>query len=328
MLINTKFAQRLSRFLSTPIHTLPTPITVRGFDGQSRQAANRYIILHLRVDGRKQYNVPMVLLDTGYQDLILGRTWFDQQNVQLNPRLRQLVWPATTSRSPELVKVRYHDPEILKSRPINPDHQADADRRNQAINEEQEDSLLSVGAVDRSPSPPTPQILKRKLSPASSTRSSEYWDRQNNLRMMNEALAGVKPLQPSVRRLKTIKLDLPPVNIAAISVAGYRRNLQDDRAIAFSTSLYEIDYLIAKKLADETDDLRVRETLLEPYQDLTDAFSKAASDSLPPRRPYDHKIQLTGGTIDDLSYTPLRHQSTDELRAVKRPRRGLLRLNR
>ena len=73
MLINIKFAQRLSRFLSTPIHTLPTPITVRGFDGQSRQAANRYIILHLRVDGRKQYNVLIVLLDTGYQDLILSR---------------------------------------------------------------------------------------------------------------------------------------------------------------------------------------------------------------------------------------------------------------
>jgi hypothetical protein len=143
----------------------------------------------------------------------------------LNPRLRQLVWPATTSRSLELVKVRYYDLEILKSRPINPDYQADADRRNQAIDEEQEDSSLSIDAVDRSPSPPTPQILKRKLSPASSIRSSEYWDRQNNLRMMNEALAGVKPSQPSVRRLKTIKLDLPPVNIAAISVIGYRRNL-------------------------------------------------------------------------------------------------------
>ena len=54
-----------------------------------------------------------------------------------------------------------------------------------------------------------------------------------------------------------MKLDLPPIDIAAISVVGYRRNLQDDRAIAFSTSLYEIDYLIEKKLADETDDLRV-----------------------------------------------------------------------
>ena len=66
MLINIKFAQRLSRFLFTLIHTLFTLIIVRGFDGQSRQAANRYIILYLRVDGRKQYNVPIVLLDTGY----------------------------------------------------------------------------------------------------------------------------------------------------------------------------------------------------------------------------------------------------------------------
>ena len=53
MLINIKFAQRLSRFLSTLIHTLLILITVRGFDGQSRQAINRYIILYLRVDGRK-----------------------------------------------------------------------------------------------------------------------------------------------------------------------------------------------------------------------------------------------------------------------------------
>ena len=43
---------------------------------------------------------------------------------------------------------------------------------------------------------------------------------------------------------------MPAVDIAAISVAGYRRNLQDDQSIAFSTSLYEINYLIEKQLAD------------------------------------------------------------------------------
>jgi len=53
MFINIKFAQRLSRFLFTLIHTLFTLIIVRGFDGQSRQVINRYIILYLRVDGRK-----------------------------------------------------------------------------------------------------------------------------------------------------------------------------------------------------------------------------------------------------------------------------------
>jgi hypothetical protein len=68
-------------------------------------------------------------------------------------------------------------------------------------------------------------------------------------------LTGVGPPQPSIKRLKPVKLDLPPINIAAIGVVGYRRNLLDDRAIAFSSSLYEIDYLIKKKLANKKDDL-------------------------------------------------------------------------
>jgi hypothetical protein len=322
VLISTKFAQRLSRFFPLPIYTLPTPIAVRGFDGQSHQSANQYIVLHLHVDGRKQYNVPMVLLDTGHQDLILGRTWFDQLNVQLNPRLRQLVWPASLPSSPDLVKLRLLDPKVLKPGPSNQNHQVDADRRDQALDEQppaqkQEGPQLSVSLVDYQTSPRVSQILKRKLNPAPATQSTEYWDRQNNLRAMNQALAGVDTRKPSVRRPKSVQLDLPPVDIAAIGVAAYRRNLQNDQSTAFSVSLYEIDYLIEKKLADQKDDLRVQESLPEAYQDLADVFSKAASDALPPRRPYDHKIQLTDENTDSLSYSPLRHQSADELRAVK-----------
>jgi predicted aspartyl protease len=129
VLISTKYAQRLARFFPLTIHTLPTPIAVRGFDGQSHQAANQYVVLHLHIDGRKQYNVPMVLLDTGYHDLILGRRWFHQLNVQLNPRLGKLIWPADTPKSLDLVKLRLLDPKILRLRPANPNHQADADRR-------------------------------------------------------------------------------------------------------------------------------------------------------------------------------------------------------
>ena len=134
---------------------------------------------------------------------------------------------------------------------------------------------------------------------------------------MNQALSGISTREPSVQRPKHVGLDLPPVNIAAIGAAGYRRNLQDLGSIAFGISLYEIDYLIEKKLAEQKDDLRVQESLPEAYQDLADVFSKAASDALPPRRPYDHKIRLTDENINGLSYSPLRHQSADELRAVK-----------
>jgi hypothetical protein len=134
---------------------------------------------------------------------------------------------------------------------------------------------------------------------------------------MNQALAGADLRCLSVKRPKRVNLSLPPVDIAAIGAASYRRNLQDTQSTAFGTSLYEVDYLIEKRLADEQDDLQVQETLLGEYQDFADVFSKAASDALPPRRPYDHKIQLTDGSIDSLSYSPLRHQSADKLRAIK-----------
>ena len=141
------------------IHTLPNPIAVRGFDGESRQDATQYIILYLHIDGRKQYNVPMVLLDTGYQDLILGRTWFDYLNVQLNPRLRQLVWPPDLPESPNLVKIRLVDPEDLRPKASSAEHQADADRHDRALAEEsasdqQTDPLPSVSLLTDRPQEP------------------------------------------------------------------------------------------------------------------------------------------------------------------------------
>ena len=72
-------------------------------------------------------------------------------------------------------------------------------------------------------------------------------------------------------------------------------------------SLYEINYLIEKKYADEADDLWVQETLPEAYRDLADVFFKAASDTLFPRHSYNYKIQLTDGNTDNLSYSPLRY---------------------
>ena len=46
-------------------------------------------------------------------------------------------------------------------------------------------------------------------------------------------------------------------------------------------------------------------------------FSKAASNKLPPHRPYDHSIQLEGDA-GQVRYSPLRRMSDEELREVKR----------
>ena len=51
------------------------------------------------------------------------------------------------------------------------------------------------------------------------------------------------------------------------------------------------------------------------YSEFKDTFSKAASDKLPPHRPYDHKITLE--RENDLGYSPLYKMTTAELEATK-----------
>ena len=53
------------------------------------------------------------------------------------------------------------------------------------------------------------------------------------------------------------------------------------------------------------------------YHGFKDVFSKAALDTLPPHRLYDHKIELEKADETALSYSPLRQQSVDELLATK-----------
>ena len=55
--------------------------------------------------------------------------------------------------------------------------------------------------------------------------------------------------------------------------------------------------------AEETDEELVERLLPTIYAGYKNAFSKAASDELPPHRTYDHKIQLEAN--NSLGYSPL-----------------------
>jgi len=58
-------------------------------------------------------------------------------------------------------------------------------------------------------------------------------------------------------------------------------------------------------------------TLLPPeYHDFLDVFSRELADTLPERRPYDHKIQLQKGKTP--TFGPLYDMSQDELRVLKK----------
>ncbi len=143
--------------------------------------------------------------------------------------------------------------------------------------------------------------------------------------MERELRKTINPIPQNTAQRTSVKktTDLPPVDICCIGAVGFYRNLVQPDTVAFTTSLYEIDRIIEEKetLAQEEDELTdeelVERKLPHQYREFKDVFSKAASDMLPPHRPYDHKIEIEPDKENVLGYTPLREQSIAELQATK-----------
>jgi hypothetical protein len=96
---------------------------------------------------------------------------------------------------------------------------------------------------------------------------------------------------------------------------GFYYNLKRRTNELFSTSLYEIDYLIKNRLNLF---LLIKKKLVyvpEVYRDFINIFSKTASDRLPPHRSYDHKIVLE--KENTLTYSPLYKISLKKLETLK-----------
>ena len=79
------------RFLDVSPITLPTPCPVKGYDGKPGKPVTQILTLHLAIDGRRQRDIPMLILDLGSHDLILGRKWFSHFDVWLDVRKRRLL---------------------------------------------------------------------------------------------------------------------------------------------------------------------------------------------------------------------------------------------
>jgi hypothetical protein len=129
----------------------------------------------------------------------------------------------------------------------------------------------------------------------------------------------VNPRPQNIARKTTIKklMDLLPIDICYIGAVGFYQNLVQPDTVAFITSLYEIDKLIKEKEALAYNHIKGKETELVDeelvdqklpywYKEFKDVFSKAASNTLPPHRLYDHKIEIEPDKENTLGFSPLR----------------------
>ncbi|MDI6015466.1 reverse transcriptase/ribonuclease H family protein, partial [Escherichia coli] len=106
-----------------------------------------------------------------------------------------------------------------------------------------------------------------------------------------------------------------------IGAAAFDRVARHKTSEAFCIDISVIDRVIEHKraagtLASQQEATDLLKQLPEQYRAFADVFSKEASDILPPHRPYDHKIELTGKNT--LTYCPLYKSTEEELEATRK----------
>jgi predicted aspartyl protease len=103
--IDTTLADQLCGGLGLQLTALPHTIQAKGYDGQKGQAANYYLTLNLILDGRRQYNIPFIVLKLGAHEAILGRKWFEYFHVNPDVAGRRLIWPPENTPTPSFMRL-------------------------------------------------------------------------------------------------------------------------------------------------------------------------------------------------------------------------------
>jgi len=91
--LDAHLALLIARFFKTRTIPLKNPCAVRGYDGKSETPITHAMILNLIVDGRRQLHLPMLIVNLGRHDLILGRKWLATFEVLPDCRRNRLLWP-------------------------------------------------------------------------------------------------------------------------------------------------------------------------------------------------------------------------------------------
>jgi predicted aspartyl protease len=235
--INTLCAIDLAKFLNVKAQRLPQPIGVKGYNGKANNAITHIIRLHLTVDGRRQYNLPLLILDLGSHDVIIGRKWFEYFGVLIDPKRRCLQWPLDSHPSYSAAKEILVPREALVPRSTTASHQADVDTREQAF--DLEDQRRQAGREQA--------IVLANVKEGPTQRRTQKQDTRNSLCQMEKELSNnvypklvpyKKKPYPGAPRARPKKYS---IDIAAINTWGMHYNLQARENEAFTTSLYEID---------------------------------------------------------------------------------------
>jgi transposase InsO family protein len=294
--LDTLCAIDMAKFLGIKAQRLPTAINVKGYDGKTGNSITHILRLHLTIDGRRQYNVPFLILDLGSHDCILGRKWFEYFNVLIDAKERRFHWPQHLNPSYSVVKEILVQREALapqQSAKYTAEYQEDIQARDRAFeaedqrraagrqseaccgtpedseNSTEEESIFddtdpeAVESTDESG--PEEPPLTRPWKPWKPTilRRTHKWDMRDQMQKMEDNLAGTVRVKETPYKKKPFPASPPSapqqqtIDIAAVSAIGFHYNLRVPENEAFTTSIYEIDRVLQDR--QETIDAQEQE---------------------------------------------------------------------
>src|SRR5208282_4674547 len=131
--IDATLADQLCECLGSQLTALPRTIQAKGYDGQKGQVASHCLTLNLILEGRRQYNIPFIVLKLGAHEVILGRMWFEYFHVNPDVAGRRLIWPPENVPTPSYMRLLRIDRKDLVPQATNKLIRKDIVRRDAAI---------------------------------------------------------------------------------------------------------------------------------------------------------------------------------------------------
>ena len=137
MFINTLFTVNLAKYLNMKAQWLLKPLTVKGYNGQNGNSITHILCLHLKIDGQRQYNLPLLILDLGNHDLILGWGWLVNFWILVDAANCCLWWSEDLQPSYSAIKEVVIKQTAVISVSHSSEHQQDADTQNEAFKQDE-----------------------------------------------------------------------------------------------------------------------------------------------------------------------------------------------
>jgi hypothetical protein len=354
--IDSRLATDLCRTLGVKLRELPHPIIPKGYQGDKGSPITRYLLLDIEVDGRRIHNLPMLVIGLGSHDLIIGRNFFDYFHILIDVHQRRLRWPPEHPPTKSFARtVAVHSRDDIRPRKVEAHFQRDLFRRDRAIARDEKRrrdgtqvKVLShtntgtpvfrnrtpgVRLPHQTPPQDNPQSLSVTQPPPARSKAKAYgptWERQTRaaLKRMQEELSRPYDFQsPPATRPRRVEKKSPSrtpstLDIRMISANGFQLNMRQPGTELFSITLDGLDRMIEDRRQElesppnVEDEMTLKQKIPQYLHGHLDFWSKRESDTLPPHRDIDHRIELTEPT-SDLGFCHLNKHSLEELTSMR-----------